>query len=228
MMIPAVSRQAPKGLPLEDPLQYLSRKQLVEYRRGQVIYNEDQKADGLYLLTSGRVIVSAPASDGSEIVLDIYRADQFFGHTGLLGLQHRGERAVTLERSSAMFWGVDEIEDQIEKHPRLGVALMQVLLLRNTEFAQRIESMANEKTPERVAHILLRFADTLGDLSGDGAVRMPPLTHQTISNCIGTSREIVTFQMNRLRQLGYMRYSRRGIELYCDALRDRLGQGPLE
>ena len=227
-MIPAASRQAPQGLVLEDPLQYLSRKQLIEHRRGQVIYSEDQKADGIYLLTSGRVIVSAPASDGSDIVLDIYRADQFFGHTGLLGLSQRGERAMALERSFAMFWSIDEIEDQIEKHPRLGIALVQVMLLRNTEFAQRIESMANEKTPERVAHILLRFADTLGDSANDGSVRIPPLTHQTISNCIGTSREIVTFQMNRLRQLGYMRYSRRGIELYCDALRDRLREGPLD
>jgi CRP-like cAMP-binding protein len=227
-MNPTASRSAPQGLALEDPLQYLSRKPLIEYRRGQVIYNEDQKADGIYLLASGRVMVSAPGSDGSEIVLDIYRADHFFGHTGLLGLAHRGERSMTLERSTTMFWSTEEIEDQIQKHPRLGVALMQVLLLRNAEFSQRIESMANEKTPERVARILLRFADSLGETTADGSVRMPPLTHQTISNCIGTSREIVTFQMNRLRQLGYMRYSRRGIELYCDALRDRLRQGPLD
>jgi CRP-like cAMP-binding protein len=227
-MNPIASRAVTQGIQLEDPLQYLSRKQLVEYRRGQVIFNEDQRADGIYLLASGRVMVSAPASDGSEVVLDIYRADQFFGHTGLLGLAHRGERAVTLERSSTMFWTTDEIEEQIQRHPRLGVALMQVMLLRNTEFAQRIESMANEKTPERVARILLRFADTLGESSPDGAIRMPPLTHQTLSNCIGTSREIVTFQMNRLRQLGYMRYSRRGIELYSEALRDRLRQGPLD
>jgi hypothetical protein len=33
--------------------------------------------------------------------------------------------------------------------------------------------------------------------------------------------------MNRLRQLGFLRYSRRGIELYAEALRDRLRQGPL-
>jgi CRP-like cAMP-binding protein len=53
-------------------------------------------------------------------------------------------------------------------------------------------------------------------------VRIPPLTHQVISEYVGTSREIVTFQMNHLRQQGFLRYSRRGIDVYAAALRDRL------
>jgi CRP-like cAMP-binding protein len=32
----------------------------------------------------------------------------------------------------------------------------------------------------------------------DGAMQMPPLTHQMIAEYVGTSREIVTSEMNRL------------------------------
>ncbi|MBZ5581866.1 MAG: hypothetical protein LAQ30_06610, partial [Acidobacteriia bacterium] len=53
--------------------------------------------------------------------------------------------------------------------------------------------------------------------------------HQVISEYVGTSRAIVTFQMNHLRQKGYLRYSRKGIQVYSDALREYLqaqtGQG---
>jgi Mn-dependent DtxR family transcriptional regulator len=48
------------------------------------------------------------------------------------------------------------------------------------------------------------------------------LTHQVISEYVGTSREIVTFQMNHLRQKGLLRYSRKGIQVYTDALREHL------
>jgi len=49
-------------------------------------------------------------------------------------------------------------------------------------------------------------------------VRIPPLSQQTISEYVGTSREIVTLHMNQLRQRGAMRYSRKGINIYPDAL----------
>jgi hypothetical protein len=53
-------------------------------------------------------------------------------------------------------------------------------------------------------------------------MKIPPLTHHVISEYVGTSREIVTFQMNQLRQKGYLRYSRKGIQVYSDALREHL------
>jgi len=49
-------------------------------------------------------------------------------------------------------------------------------------------------------------------------VRIPPLSQQTISEYVGTSREIVTLHMNQLRQRGAMQYSRKGINIYPDAL----------
>jgi hypothetical protein len=58
----------------------------------------------------------------------------------------------------------------------------------------------------------------------DGAVRVPSLTHHTISEYVGTSREIVTFQMNRLRRLGMLRYSRKFIDVYVQAIEDELRQ----
>ena len=51
---------------------------------------------------------------------------------------------------------------------------------------------------------------------------MASLTHNTIAEFVGTSREIVTFQMNRLRRLGLVRYSRKHIDVYALAMRENL------
>ena len=48
----------------------------------------------------------------------------------------------------------------------------------------------------------------------DGATRIASLTHHTLAEYVGTSREIVTFQMNRLRRMGLLRYSRKNIDIY--------------
>jgi CRP-like cAMP-binding protein len=97
-----------------------------------------------------------------------------------------------------------------------------MLVERCLDFEERLQSFALDKTPERIMRALLRFADRLGSRAEDGSVRIPPLTHQLISEYVGTSREIVTFQMNRLRQEGFIRYSRKGIDVYTDSLREHL------
>ena len=58
----------------------------------------------------------------------------------------------------------------------------------------------------------------------DGSVQMIPFTHELLSQYVGTSREIVTHYMNQFRRQGYLRYSRKGIMLYRDALREWLKQ----
>jgi CRP-like cAMP-binding protein len=139
-----------------------------------------------------------------------------------LDLAQRGESAMALENTSLMAWTTQEIEEQVDRQPKLGLALIQMLVERCLEFEERLQSFALDKTPERIMRALLRFSTRFGTRSEDGSVRIPPMTHQLISEYVGTSREIVTFQMNRLRQEGFIRYSRKGIDVYTESLADHL------
>ncbi|HWQ53787.1 MAG TPA: Crp/Fnr family transcriptional regulator [Bryobacteraceae bacterium] len=206
----------------EDALVYLPHKSVVEYRRGQVIYDESQPSNGIYLVVRGRVKTSVPMDDGSQTVIEIFAAEDFFGESGLLELPQRGESAVALENTSLMAWSTAEIEEQVDRQPKLGLAFIQTLVERCLDFEERLQSFALDKTPERIMRALLRFANRFGTRAEDGSVRIPPMTHQLISEYVGTSREIVTFQMNRLRQEGFIRYSRKGIDVYTEPLAENL------
>jgi CRP-like cAMP-binding protein len=207
---------------MEDALMYLPRKAVTDYRRGQLVFDEQRPSLGLHLVVQGRVKVTMPLDDGTQTVVDIFTTDDFFGESSLLGASRYAERAVAIDNIILMSWTSAEIEEQVERQPRLGIALMQMLVKRGLGYEERLQSFALDKTPERVARALLGFAGRLGNRTEDGSIRIPPLTHQVISEYVGTSREIVTFQMNHLRQKGYLRYSRKGIEVYADALRDHL------
>ena len=207
-----------------DALAYLPRKTPIEFRRGAIIYSAGQPANEMHLVVQGAVKVSLrDEHDGRQTLIDIYRTDEFFGEGGLLGMDCRSDSATAMERSLIMTWNSEEIERQIEAEPRLGLALTQMIVARSRDMNARIEALALDKTPERVARGLLRFAERMGEPNGDGSIRIPPLTHQTIAEFVCTSRELVTFNMNRLRQQGYLRYSRKSIEIYAEAVRERLG-----
>ena len=210
------------SLEREDALMYLPRKGVTDYRKGQIIFDEHQPCKGLHLVVQGRVKVTVPFDTGAQTIVDIFTTDDFFGESALLGTPRHCERAVALDNTTLMSWSSTEIEDQVQRQPRLGVALLQMLVKRGLDYEERLQSFALDKTPERVARSLLRFAERLGIPTEDGSTYVPPLTHQVISEYVGTSREIVTFQMNYLRQKGCLRYSRKGIQVYADALRNHL------
>jgi CRP/FNR family transcriptional regulator len=204
---------------LEDPLAHLPCSNIVEYRKGQQVYNQDQPSTNIFLVIDGKVKVSRLAADGHQVVVDIYQPDEFFGESAFLDLPHRAEQASALEDTRLMTWTATEIEDIVMKRPRLAVALLQILTQRTIDFTHRIEGFSVDNISRRLARSLLRFSDRLGTLEADGSVRMAPFTHELLSQYVGTSREIVTHYMNQFRRQGYLRYSRKGITLHRDALR---------
>jgi CRP/FNR family transcriptional regulator len=209
---------------LEDPLAHLPCSSIVEYKKGQMIYNQDQPSTNIYLIIAGKIKVSRVADDGHQVVVDIYQPDEFFGESAFLNLPHRCEQATALENTKVMAWTTAEIEDLILKRPRLSVALVQILVQRTIDFTHRIESFSVDNIARRLARSLIRFSDRLGTAEEDGSVRMTPFTHELLSQYVGTSREIVTHYMNQFRRQGYLKYSRKEIILYRDAFRDWLRQ----
>lgn len=205
--------------PLEDVLQHLPVSSTTEYRKGRIIYGPDRSSRSIYLLIAGKVEVSQIAQNGSEVLLEIVRADEVFGESAFLAVPRSSERATALENVRLMTWPTSYIEDLVLKRPRLAVALLQILAQRNAELTRRIESFATDSIEQRLARSLLRFSERLGTQEEDGSVRMMPFTHALLSRYVGTSREVVTLHMNRLRKQGLVTYSRRGIFLAHDALK---------
>jgi CRP/FNR family cyclic AMP-dependent transcriptional regulator len=195
---------------------------VTEYRPRQVIYDEQNASDGLSLVIGGRVKVTTTTEGGAEIVSGIFQPDEFFGAGCLLG-EHMTtrERATALESTTLMSWPSVEIEGHIKRKPKLGVALMQMLARLCLDMEERLQTLALAKTQQRLADSLLRLA-RLGTRESDGAVSIPPLTHQLLSEYVGTSREIVTTHMGQWRRQGLVRYSRKAIHIYSEALTEHL------
>jgi CRP-like cAMP-binding protein len=202
----------------EGAFRDLPRKALSRYRKGQIIFDEQHPPNGLHLVLDGRVMVEG----ASEALVDIFSADDFLGESSLLGSLHHSGRALALDDVSLMSWTAREIEEQAERHPKLGIAFIQVFVRRGLDYQARLQSFALDKTPTRVVRSLLHFADRMGTRTDDGSVAIPPLTHQLLAQYVGTTREIITLQMNHLRSQGWLRYSRKGIQIDAKALREFL------
>ena len=207
----------------EDPIAHLTCSSVLEYKKEAVIYSPVQPSTNLYMILRGTVKVHCMADDGREVIVDIYHIDEFFGESALLNSHNGREGAVAMEQNTRiMAWASSVVEDLMVERPRLGVALLQMLAQRCIHSARRIQSLASENMQRRLARTLIHFSERLGRAMEDGSFQIMPLSHELISQYVGTSRELVTQHMNQFRRQGYVRYSRKGMVLYPDAIRKSL------
>ena len=214
--VSGVPARAPKPSPVpqtEDPLVHLPRGRTLEFRKGDVIYGHEQASRYLYLVVEGRVAVSLVTSESRPVIVDIYQTDDLFNERAFVPFGTHPESAVALDHARVMDWEIAEVEELMIRKPRLGIALLQLVAQRSFDMAARIESFSVDTIPQRLARSLLVLSDRLGEKNPDGSIQMSPLTHEFLSQYVGTSREIITHHMNDFRRQGFLRYSRRGIEL---------------
>jgi CRP/FNR family transcriptional regulator, cyclic AMP receptor protein len=209
--------------PWEEVLNYLPRKMPTAYPRRQTVFDERHPPGAVLLILAGRVKVTLHIRDGSETVVDIFTAGDFLGERSFLYHVPFAEHGVALDDVTLLAWTPAEIEEHCERHPQLGIRLINLFIQRGIDYQTRLQSFALEGTPERLVRSLLHFADRMGTPSDQDFIAIPPLTHQVIADYVGTTREMINSQMNRLRRDGYLKYSRKGIQIHSRTLRDYLG-----
>ena len=214
-----------ESLPIEDShdlLDLLTRRKARQFEKDQIIFSRHSPPEGLYLLVEGVVKLSRVSEDGLETVIDVVTNESFFGASSLLQDLELGDRAVALQKSQIMLWRSDELNGLLLRSPKLSSALIKLLVQELVKAEDRIDRFANDNIVRRLIKALLHFAETLGVPEPDGTLRIRPLTHELLSRYVGTSREIITMHLNQLRKKGAVVYSRAGLQIYPDKLREEL------
>jgi CRP/FNR family transcriptional regulator, cyclic AMP receptor protein len=208
-----------------DALNYLPSTRILEIPKRCAIYEPTREASRLYLVLSGRVKIFNTADSGAQILLRVAGPEDFFGECALVPCERPlRESAVAIETAQIMSWTSEEVQDRVEREPKLALALCEYFGRQNSLLRERITTIANYKTGPRVTIALIELARANGAAMPDGATRITGLTHQAIADYVGTSREIVTSEMNRLRRLGYVSYSRLHTDIYARALGEWMRQ----
>jgi len=209
---------------MEDVLMLIPCSRVLEFKSKEVIYHETQAQRDVYLVIAGMVKISRVSPGQREMSLDIYTTDDFFGLSAFVG--SGSERATAMRAVQVMKWSAAEIEEYVARDPRLGLALLQMVIQRSSRFEDRVKSYSLETMPYRLARCLIYLSERFGTVTRDGAIQMAPFTHATLAEFMGTSRTMVTKCMSFLRRRGYVEDSRRRIVLYSEPLNRWLGGTP--
>ncbi|MGB7623990.1 MAG: Crp/Fnr family transcriptional regulator [Terriglobia bacterium] len=188
-------------------LQNLTTEKL--YSRNEVIYFMGDSAENIYLIHSGRVKITRVSLSGKEKIIDIYETGDFFGELCLCENSKRTDQAVALDDVKVVSFKISKLLQVISKDPGAVLELLMLFCQRLSEAQGQIETLAFDNIPRRLAKELLKMTREGGVEVANGIRVRQYLTHEELSQLVGTSREIITTVMNQFRRQGLVVYTRK-------------------
>jgi CRP-like cAMP-binding protein len=187
------------------------------YRRGQLLFMENDPGESLIMLRSGAVAVFRTAPSGERAILRIQRPPEVLGEVSLLDGLPRSASAEAIENTMALALSRNAFLDLVHANPRILDAVLRSL-----------GTLIRQLTEQSADHIFLdlpgRVAKALVVLAGDNPASMVTieLNQTQLAELAGGSRQSVNQALNLFAGRGWLRTEgRRTVVTDLPALRRR-------
>lgn len=170
------------------------QKKRIHYKKGECMKSPDEK--NVYIIVEGTAQIFHLHPDGKECVIGLIMPGDCIGLLDIFsdGEQSRFARAMT--DVQAILLSVSEVEKVIRSTPELAIQLIRYLAEQLEETYDILEQVAYGKVEERLLFLLKKLANKQGE-EGELAPLPAFLTHRDLAGMIGSTRETVTFLLNK-------------------------------
>ena len=183
--------------------------------RGRVLFAEGEPARGVYILRTGRAMVSITSSEGRIVMLRLARPGHVLGLNSVLRNCPYDTTVKTLEPCRTDFISRVELMELLRQNQAGAQAVLNVLSRELTELTDRAKLLLLPQTVQgRLANLLLEWPE--GNNSDASRTRLDKaFTHEEIAQMICSSRETVTRLLASLSKQRVIRVTTDSI-LICD------------
>jgi CRP/FNR family transcriptional regulator, cyclic AMP receptor protein len=198
----------------EEELEKLSRlARDASYERGEVLPEPQEGGEKLYVLKEGRVQLYVELPNEGEMTLSVVEGGSIFGEIAVAGQESGKVRARALMPSIVCTLKTEILEQLIERHPAVALAIVRMLSERLRQAEVRLAELGHKQVRARLASLILRLSASEGIVSREGIRIETPYTHEQLSTMIGARREAVTKALKELKEKGAVEVVKRRIHL---------------
>jgi CRP/FNR family transcriptional regulator, cyclic AMP receptor protein len=172
------------------------------FRRGQALFTEGDRAERVFLIDRGWVMISCMSAEGREIVLGLRGSGDIIGELSTLDGEARSGEATALAVADvdAIVASGGVLTDALED-PRAARELIGVLATRLRDADRKRLQFATLDTLGRVAERVLELSERFGQPTEDGVAVDMPFSQEQLASWCGASREATVKALAALRSL---------------------------
>ena len=179
--------------------------------KGDVLFNEGDPGDRLYVVTDGKIKLGHASNDGRETLLAVMGEGEMFGELSLFDPGPRTATATALTDATVLGLGHAALRPWLTGRPEVAESLLRALAQRLRRTNEALSDLVFSDVPGRVAKALLDLADRFGRPATDGVLVAHELTQEELAQLVGASRETVNKALAEFVQRGWLRLEARAV-----------------
>lgn len=184
---------------ISDILPLANRRFTME--KGRFLFQEGMDAEDIYLVLSGKVLISKISIDGRELSLRICGGNDICGEL-ILFVDHPKFlfNARIIESAEIAAISKDTIETAITENNTVAVELLKWMTSNARKMQLKFRDLILNGKKGALYSTLIRMANTYGETKPNGIKINEPFTNQELANFCGTSRESINRMLNDLKR----------------------------
>lgn len=182
------------------------------FERQAQILGEQEKTSDVFFVLSGAVRFASFTEAGREVIYDEMPAGGIFGEFSAVDGLPRSSMVVAVSDCRVARMTSDKFRQMLQGNGKVALRVIELLVSKNRMMSERVFEVSALAVRERVRRELLRLAKD-GTEFRNGIVIRPAPTHYEIAARIGSHREAVTREFNRLEAAGIIEVRRRQLRI---------------
>jgi len=189
---------------LRDSLQRETlNSRAVKIARHANVYTSGDQNEMVYFIESGQIKLLMLSSEGKECLLAIHSGGDIFGELCLSGLAARVETATAMKVTTLKQIPCAQFFARLSQDS-LFEGFVRYMAVRVADQQQVIANLVTVDSEQRLGQTLLQLARTMGKKDPHSIRIELRISHEELSEMVGTTRPRISLFMQRFHHLGLM------------------------
>lgn len=175
---------------------------IVNYKKGQVIYEPGQQPRYVYFVKSGEIRMFTVSDEGKEFTQGVFKSKQYFGEPALLLQRPYLAFTIALRDTELALLDESQFTKLIEDNKEFSMDLIRTLSDRLFYKSMMLEEMANEQADHRLATLINYLSKDLQ------AGEILDVTRQSLADMSGLRVETVIRTVKKMGDTGKIKLMR--------------------
>lgn len=199
-----------KEIPLLSSLNKVELEKLTEeviirdYKKGDRIFRRGDKADGLFIVCSGKMKITKSLSDGREQILYIYSPGDFIGAFNLLKADRFEFDATAIQPTRMSILKKGSFDAVILNNPKMTLKVLEKAYDRINSIESLVERLSIGNSNAKVAGMLLSLIKEFGEENSEGILLDLTMNREEMASLAGIARETVIRKMKEFQREGIL------------------------
>ncbi|WP_373057796.1 response regulator [Zunongwangia sp. H14] len=146
---------------IEDLRSIMGNYELLEFKKGENIYEPGKQSNYFYLVNRGVVKAHRMDSQGKELITELFKEDDFFGNMSFNSATPYKDFATAMEDTRLYAISKEELHKILTNNGRVTLQLVEVLSNSLSGLKEQLMGMAYGSVRKKTANTILLFAEKI-------------------------------------------------------------------